>query len=174
MRKIMTIFTSVVMLCQFCSCVDRSMLKGDYESLRNSIITIPRDLYNHNAQTKKCRYNLVVYRDSSSCSPCYVKSLDEWKGFLSEFRKGEMGLIFVLQPVKSELPSLKAIIKNRHYDFPVYVDTTGCFMGKNKQIPKDRIFHCMLLDNNNQVVVVGNPLKNKDVNKIMVEYVFNN
>ena len=42
--------------------------------------------------------------------------------------------------------------------YPVYVDKENLFQTSNPSIPDDSRYHTFLLDRNNRVVLVGNPL----------------
>ena len=164
----------------FYSCTNRAISKHEYELLKNSTVEIPEKGWFYGAcrlnnieKLLKGRYRFLVFKDSALCSPCYIKSLGEWESFLSEFKDGDIDLVFVLQPKKREIISAKSVLSNRKYKFPIYLDTTGIFLRMNKHIPQNEIFHSMLLDKKNKVLVIGNPLKNKEVNKIIIKEVIN-
>lgn len=169
------------MICvSFCSCKNRTISKSEYELLKNSTITFPKEGWIYDScrlsnidGLLKGRYRFLVFKDSVLCSPCYVKSLGEWEGFLSEFKLGDVDVLFVLQPKKSEIISVKSVLSKRRYKHPVYLDTTGVFLKQNKQMPENEIFHYMLLNKNNKVTVIGNPLRNKEVNNIIIKEVYN-
>lgn len=45
--------------------------------------------------------------------------------------------------------------------YPIYMDTTGVFRRTNPQLPSNPMLHTFLLDENNEVLAVGNPLENE-------------
>ena len=55
----------------------------------------------------------------------------------------------------------------------IYIDTCGNFKKQNPCLPKEQMFHTMLLDKNDNVVFVGNPVLNKKVkslfDKVLIE-----
>lgn len=64
-------------------------------------------------------------------------------------------------------------MKNNSLDYPVLLDTLGEFEKLNPHLPKNKALHTFLLDENNNVILVGNPLHNKKIeemfNKIVEE-----
>lgn len=45
----------------------------------------------------------------------------------------------------------------------IYIDTLGVFAKRNSHIPKESMYHVFLLDNENYIILVGNPLTNKTI-----------
>lgn len=45
-------------------------------------------------------------------------------------------------------------------------DTTGVFHRTNPQLPSNPMLHTFLLDENNEVLVVGNPLENEKIDRM--------
>jgi len=60
---------------------------------------------------------------------------------------------------------------NNAFDYPVLIDTLGEFEKLNVHLPKDRAFHTFLLDENNNVILVGDPLYNKMIRKMFYKIV---
>lgn len=50
--------------------------------------------------------------------------------------------------------------------YPIYMDTTGIFHRTNPQLPSNPMLHTFLLDENNEVLVVGNPLENEKIDRM--------
>ena len=57
--------------------------------------------------------------------------------------------------------NLELMISNTMFDYPILLDTLGEFEKLNPHLPKNGTFHTFLLDENNNVILVGNPLRNK-------------
>lgn len=49
---------------------------------------------------------------------------------------------------------------------PVYIDTLGIFQKNNPHLPKNPRLHTFLLDANNHVILVGNPLYNTKIKEM--------
>lgn len=171
MREFCFIFICMLLLCNV-SCNHRDLSMSDYSRLKHSKITFPKNLKSFNTSTEfktKKPYKLLVLKDSLSCTPCYVKGLNEWNMFVSALKPNMADICFVLIPKKSEYVSVTSVLRQKGYNWNIFVDTDGKFLQSNKQIPTDNIYHCMLLDSRNRVVIIGNPLKNKSVAKLMIK-----
>ncbi len=173
MRRKIYSFVILPIVFLLASCSSDKLSTRDYDSLKNSQISFPKSLEmcTGNAEIPSRPYKLLVFRDSLVCTPCYVKSLDEWKAFLSAIKPNRLDLIFVLSPKLDEYMSVKSVLRNHQYKWPVYIDRTNNFWNSNPQIPEDEIYHCMLLDKQNQVVIIGNPMKNEKVSKMIIQEV---
>lgn len=159
------------------SCSKGQISSRDYFKFKSSKIDFPQSMEQcgslKNNQLKSS-YKMLIFRDSLTCTPCYVKSLDDWKAFLSAFKTNSINLVFVLTPKQDEYMSVKAILRNRNYEWSIYIDKVNAFCKANPQIPKDGIYHCALLDKYNHVVIIGNPLKNKTILNMIIKKVNSN
>ena len=52
-------------------------------------------------------------------------------------------------------------IRRDKLNYPIYVDTLGIFSLGNPHLLQDPRFHTFLLDENNNVILVGNPLQDR-------------
>ncbi|MFI3306556.1 MAG: hypothetical protein R3Y68_08625 [Rikenellaceae bacterium] len=57
------------------------------------------------------------------------------------------------------------------FDYPIIIDSIGEFERLNPHLPKNKAMHTFLLDENNNVVLVGNPLNNPKIEKMFKEIV---
>ena len=156
------------------SCSGDKLSTSDYVSLKGSQINLPKGLEKYSsgdAVTSNKPYKLLVFRDSLVCTPCYVKSLDDWKKFMSAIKPDRMELVLVLSPKHDEYVSVKSVLHSHKYEWAVYIDKENSFWQANPQIPEDEIFHCMLLDQQNNVVIIGNPMKNEKISKMIIQEV---
>jgi hypothetical protein len=105
---------------------------------------------------KKLR--IVVYSDSSNCNACDIR-FPLWKIKYKELNllSNDIGLIFIINTNNISDMELNANIV-RVSSLRLY-DTQSVFK-KNNQINNHREFHVFLIDQDNKVVLVGNPLDN--------------
>ena len=61
--------------------------------------------------------------------------------------------------------------KNSKFNYPVILDTLGQFERLNPHLPKNKALHAFLLDENNNVILVGNPLLNKKIKEMFYRIV---
>lgn len=79
-----------------------------------------------------------------------------------QFQK-KLGFCFLLNPSKEGMGNLELALRTSNLKHPVFIDTTGVFMRKNSHIPKEQMLHTFLLDENNKVILVGDPVRNKRI-----------
>ena len=62
--------------------------------------------------------------------------------------------------------SFRLTLKSMMLSYPIYMDTTGVFRRTNPQLPSNPMLHTFLLDENNEVLAVGNPLENEKIDRM--------
>lgn len=119
---------------------------------------------------EKAKMKLVVYTDSTKCSECTLKNMYMWEDFvkLEKQYHNEFEIIYIFQTKKGlydkKLASLFYLTELFH---PMYVDSKSFFSKVNPQLPKESLYHIFLLDENNSVILVGNPLFNPKLEKML-------
>lgn len=105
---------------------------------------------------------MIVWFDSLGCSSCQINRMREWNDIvLYADRIGEVfDPVFVFSPKVADRYSIRIALRTVFFDHPVYIDEAGLFPKNNPQIPSDNRMHTFLIDADNQVVLVGNPVKN--------------
>ena len=112
-------------------------------------------------ETSTANYKILLYVDSLGCTSCRTK-LVEWKKLISEtdtLFEDKLDFLFVFQPKYRGLKEFKILLKNNGFDYPVFVDVKNEIMRLNN-FPKEPEYQCFLLDEENKVVMVGNPVLN--------------
>lgn len=160
------------------SCSNTSKLKKDLAELCLNPIEIPTDLiidYNGIDSLidifSDVDLKYIVYTDSVSCSSCYINKMYLWQPFLeySATFGGRLRFYFIFRPSKGGNEAVRIALQNSSMDYPVLIDEKGEFERLNSHLPKNKQLHAFLLDENNSVVLVGNPLNNKEVEKMFYQ-----
>lgn len=113
---------------------------------------------------------LVVFSDTTNCSQCYISHLMDWNDLLQlENNYPKLSFYFVMAARKNEGNILSELLRNCGLRHVVYVDTANVFLSKNPHINVPEVFHTFLLDKDNRVVLVGNPLKNQAIYEIFMD-----
>lgn len=97
--------------------------------------------------------------------------MDLWNPLL-EYSKSYNGLLnfyFIFRPAKKDIKDVKLVLsKNVKFNYPVFLDTLGEFEKLNPHLPKNKALHTFLLDENNNVILVGDPLLNKKIERCFI------
>jgi len=107
-------------------------------------------------------YKILLYVDSTGCSDCRLK-LFEWRQLIIEADRlfqGELGFLFFFQP--KNVKEMKSLFYQNKFNFPVFVDIEGAINDLNN-FPLEQQYQCFLLDNENKVLVIGNPVMNPKI-----------
>ena len=139
---------------------------SDMEYFPNSVIANNNDVVGGDSISK---YKLVVYTDSTECTSCYISRMSNWGEvnqdlFFDSCHNAR--LIFIFSPSQGKMQEIRQIVEESSKDWPIYLDTAYVFQRVNKQIPDNRLFHVFLLNKNDEILCVGNPLYNEKIRRI--------
>ncbi|MCK9413571.1 MAG: hypothetical protein M0Q53_14820 [Prolixibacteraceae bacterium] len=107
-----------------------------------------------------CLMLRVVTSINGDCHVC-VSQLKEWESVVNKWPKEKIRFLFFIHAenyARFELMNKGEI----SFKYPVVYDYKNDFVLKNK-IPDDYLLNTMLIDSTGKVIVVGNPLKSKEI-----------
>lgn len=116
----------------------------------------------------------IVYSDSINCTSCAINQMDLWNPLIkySKNYEGQLNFYFIFCPAKKDIQRVKlALCKNTALNNLILLDTLGEFEKWNPHLPKNKMLHTFLLDENNNVILVGSPLHNKNIRKMFYQVV---
>lgn len=117
----------------------------------------------------------IVYVDSTQCSPCYISRLPEWAEFLELEQSEECNTTFqfIFDPRDGMLDELREKLVQSGFKHPVYIDSTHVFGKDNVNIPSDPLYHSFLMNNKNEIILVGNPCTNLQIKDLLLKQIKN-
>lgn len=104
-------------------------------------------------------YKVLVFVDSLGCTSCKLQ-LNKWKELIIEtdsLTGGTVPFLFFFQ--SSDEKELYYLLKRDRFDLPVCIDREDR-LNKLNGFPSDMTFQTFLLDKDNRVVALGNPVHN--------------
>lgn len=113
-------------------------------------------------------YKIVSYIDTAGCTTCQLK-LAEWQHFMDEVDAASSThtpFIFYLYP--KEVKDLLIEFRREAFDYPVCLDEKDEFNRLNK-LAESKALRTFLLDKENKIVAIGNPIENPDVKKFYLK-----
>ena len=113
-------------------------------------------------------YKVVVYVDSIGCVSCKLQ-LGKWKEFIAQVDSatdGNVPFLFFFQSKDNN--ELRYILKRDNFALPVCVDTDNHFYNLN-HFPGEISFQTFLVDRDNHVKVIGNPIHNLSVRDLYLK-----
>ena len=117
---------------------------------------------------------VVVYLDSYVCTDCAIKNLaSKWNDVIKKEYKNEgiLQFLFIIASNEKNEQEVASILNLAHFGHPVYLDSSDAFIKENPHIPIKGIYHTFLLDENDSVVLVGDPFKNEKMKKLFLKVI---
>lgn len=108
---------------------------------------------------RQAPYKVLVYVDSAGCTGCKLQ-LIKWKQFIRKVDSlggGAVPFLFVIHP--KNLAEIRELLQRDRFDRPVCIDTADRLNRANR-FPSVFRFQTFLLDKDNRVVLIGNPVHN--------------
>jgi len=115
-------------------------------------------------------FKILLYVDSTGCSSCRLK-LFEWKQLMEEadsLYQGEVGFLLYFQP-KSVKEMSYLFVRDR-FDYPVFIDKNRTIDSLN-HFPQAMLYQCFLLNKDNKVLMIGNPVLNPKIWELYKEQI---
>lgn len=115
-------------------------------------------------------YKVLVYVDSVGCTSCKLQ-LPKWKeliAYTDSVTGGNVPFIFFFH--SKDYTEIRHLLKRDGFELPVCVDMDDQLNKLNK-FPVDITFQTFLLDKNNKVAVLGNPVHNPAIRDLYIKQI---
>lgn len=151
---------------------DKNNLISQVDMMLSKIVDIPytdMQMYIGNDKIASTNfteeYKLVVYYDSLQCTSCAIDHIYNWEPTLDSLQRmnKKTAIVFIFSPSSMELNKFKNRILNSTFDYPVFMDTCNIFRKHNGFLPDNPRLHVFLLNRENRIISIGNPLDNHNV-----------
>lgn len=159
-----------LLLVSFClsSCDKNDLLKQKYIKMQHEKVNIPIDamrcLRSSISNLGEEKYRFIIYMNSTVCVPCAIRGLATWTPIINELNdnKDVISLYIIVETKEQEL-----IDKIEFYTpkerTNVYIDTANVFKRMNPNIPDETLFHQFLLNREDSVILIGDPVSNEKI-----------
>lgn len=128
--------------------------------------------YNFCSDFDKADYRILNYIDSLDCLNCNLR-LKEWNILIKELsEKGKTVIpVFVFSPKNTNrMKEIFPLVKRNALTFPIVIDSLDLF-NKLNNFPLDNRFHTFLLNKDNQVLYIGNPVHNPKIEELYLKVI---
>ncbi len=135
-----------------------------------SFISYSRKWGERTMHLQRGKYTVLCYVDSMGCMSCKLQ-LPEWREFIyvvDSISKGTVSFVFVFQSKAGN--DLIHFLKRTEFDYPLFIDVNNSFDQLNK-FPSDIQLQTFLLDSNNRVVAIGNPIYNPKIKELYLNII---
>ena len=116
------------------------------------------------------RYKVLILLGNVECISCRLK-IDDWQRLIQDVDTTVLGVnyIFIMNPVYQR--ELYTILKLHEFSIPVCVDNNEDIRLLNN-MPLNTS-HVFLLDQQNRIICVGNPITNRHIRELYKKYLLN-
>jgi hypothetical protein len=169
------IYFILIFLCGACTGNNdqRKKLETELRLFKRKAITLPGNMIakHYDKQTPPdtallCRpLKMVVYINQNGCEDCKLRALLPIYMFILENRHLEnFGVIIILNT--SDMEATDNTLKDIRFRRTVFYDSDGSFERLNPHLPVNKQFHAFLLNEENKVILAGNPVHNEKLKKL--------
>ena len=163
----------ILYYCTSCSNVDKEKIEAEYNVWQGRKIEIPdsitfvKDIFDTvNINLTKC-YKVFSYNDSLGCLNCNLM-LSRWNPFIKTIDSLSHGKIKFINVVGiKNIDMLKHIVYTNMFHYPLCIDRDDDIC-KTNNLSTDYKFRTFLLDENNRVVLIGNPVQNPKIKDLYI------
>lgn len=113
-------------------------------------------------------HKILVFVDSIGCTSCKLQ-LHRWKELIQHtdsITQRTVPFLFFFQ--STDKKEIRYLLKKDNFDLPICLDQSDRLNGLN-HFPADGRFQTFLLDKNNKVVVIGNPIHNPNIRELYLK-----
>lgn len=115
-------------------------------------------------------YKILTYIDSTGCVNCKLQ-LPRWKELITQIdsiSNKSVAFLFFFHP--KSYKEIRNILRQEHFDYPVCIDEMNQLDLLN-HFPKKFMFQTFLLDKENKVRIIGNPIHNLSVQDLYIKQI---
>jgi len=174
-----TFFTLLMGALLFGACAEnnneqKKRLAEELRKFQETAITLPDNLlakhYGEQISSDKSLldrpFKLVIYVNKDGCQDCKLHSLlpSTYMFMLENEHRENFGVIIILNT--SDIESTDDTLAKFRFRRTVFYDLDGSFEFLNPHLPANELFHAFLLNEENRVVLVGNPVRNEKLTKL--------
>ena len=173
---ILTLLSSVILIC---SCRNKRYTDEIIRMQSHPLDMTPcENAFCCEEGKKKCyddaAYKLIIYVDSISCSQCLLSHMTDYMGTIVDFESVGIKTLFIFEPGEKQAGNVISSLLQMALPIQTIVVQDGSFTSNNPHLPSTPTLHSFLLNKNNEVIVVGNPIYNDRIKRLMLDYVEDN
>lgn len=115
-------------------------------------------------------YSIIVYTDSVDCLDCRLQ-LGKWKTFIANCESALGKPVPVLFYFSSKhTHEISHILKKDNFSYPICIDKNDSLYILN-HFPTDIAYQTFLLDKNNKILAIGNPVHNLKIKELYLKII---
>ena len=116
-------------------------------------------------------FKIVTYVDSTGCTNCRMK-LKDWEKLINSFKSSpDVDVNFLMIVGSDKREEIEKLVKNNSFHQSFAIDSAGYF-SKANPLPSKLEHQTFLIDGDNKVVALGNPVYNPKIKELYARLIF--
>lgn len=178
MRKARFYIFFILLLLSICSCKEQA-IKKEISRIIGTKVEIPEGLqamlYGKDTIVDFSNSDIkmvVLYKDML-CSVCQLSQMEEWVDFLDiAYASGNaFQILFIFSPLEDDIPKLYREMRISTFPYPIILDYNKSFISDNPEYPRDINYNIVLINSENRIIAVGNPLYNEQLKNLYISLI---
>lgn len=168
------LFSIILIIIGGCHQTDNNKITNIVSEWQNKKITFPTQIIFNNQDSipffiPSSKFKILVYIDSAGCTSCKLQ-LPQWKEFIHEVDSitGGNSIPFLLFFNAKNYKEISYYLQRDEFHIPVCFDKNDS-LNKLNHFPSDIMFQTFLLDSNNNVNIIGNPIRNSKIKELYLK-----
>ena len=170
------LFTFFVVVLMFNACTEsnenKKKLEAELQLFTETAIILPDNMLAKNCDEQAVPdttllsrpLKMVVYINQDGCQDCKLRTLLPLYMFILENQHIErFGVIIILNA--SDMEAADYTITEMRFRRTIFYDIDGSFERLNPHLPENERFHTFLLNEENKIVLIGNPVHDEKLKK---------
>ncbi len=117
---------------------------------------------------------LVIFVDSLSCSSCFLSHMMQYYDINDSLDVHDGHLLVILHPQQSRVDEVRKKLKAEKYPFWCVIDKDNEFLSNNPTLPDNKLLHTFLLNNDNRIILIGDPANNPRIRELFLKQLHQN
>lgn len=109
-------------------------------------------------------YKILSYIDSAGCTSCKLR-LSQWMKFIAELDSVDANVPILFFICPNDIWELKKVLRRERFHYPICIDEKD-ELNELNNFPSLSHFHTFLLNRDNKIIAMGNPISNIEVKKL--------
>ena len=128
----------------------------------------------YNAGADATFLSLLFYVSENQCQSCFFHQLVTYERENYE-SLADQGVRFVcIFSIKNiDIDILGSQLQTNRIRGDVYIDTCGAFILANQHVPDNPLYHTFVIDNDGNILMVGNPFQNSKMKRLFRKVIAN-
>lgn len=150
-----------MLLWSICGCTNTPVLNYTLKKFMNSSVSLPdsvimvKDGLVSQSKLPSDSLRLVYVYDKNDCYSCAVTHAFD---LCNLYNQDIYTPIILFSPPKQKFLETISLIQKAEYDFPIYLSSDDKWL-KRSHIPRDGRFHVFLINQDNNPIFVGDPVR---------------